>query len=143
VLVAPGAPAAEVPGVRVAAAGLSVVVVDDNEDAGATLAEVLTLRGHRVRVETTGQAGVEAVLATAPDVLLCDISLPDMTGYEVVRAARAAPAARPLVAIAITGHAQPDDLRRAREAGFDAHLAKPMSLTELDSLLASRAPSPR
>jgi CheY-like chemotaxis protein len=79
---------------------------------------------------------VEAVTAGRPDVLICDISLPDMTGYELLRVVRDIVPAAPLLAIALTGLAQPEDLRRAKEAGFDAHLAKPVSLPALDSLLA-------
>jgi CheY-like chemotaxis protein len=82
---------------------------------------------------------VEAVSAGRPDVVICDVGLPDMDGFEVVRRIRAAlPAPRPFT-IALTGYTQPQDRAQALEAGFDAHLAKPPSFAELDRILAAVA----
>jgi CheY-like chemotaxis protein len=119
------------------AAPLSILLVEDNEDAGATLAEVLSLAGHRVRVVATGRAGVEAAAASPPDVLLCDLGLPDISGLDVVRAIRAAEPARSTFAIALTGYAQPRDREAALAAGFDAHLAKPIEPSVLRQTLAA------
>jgi PAS domain S-box-containing protein len=105
--------------------GLRVLVVEDNEDAAATLADLIALGGNTVEVVDRGRAGVEAALAARADVLFCDLGLPDMTGHEVIRAIRASPAGRDLYAVALTGYAQPHDRAEALAAGFDAHLPKP------------------
>jgi signal transduction histidine kinase/ActR/RegA family two-component response regulator len=120
-------------------ATLSILIVDDNEDAGATLADLLALAGHSVRVVTTGQAGIDAASVHPPDALICDIGLPDRSGYEVIRTLRATPSASRVFAISLTGYAQPRDRQRAVEAGFDAHLAKPPSFDELNELLSTAA----
>jgi PAS domain S-box-containing protein len=114
---------------------LSIVVVDDNVDAGETLAALLALEGHDARVACDGRAGIAACEAAPPDVLVCDIGLPDVDGYEVVRAVRRRCGDR-VYAVALTGFAQGEDVARAREAGFDAHVAKPPSFDALRSLLA-------
>jgi signal transduction histidine kinase/CheY-like chemotaxis protein len=137
---APGPPdAAAGAAVEAAPSSLSILVVEDNLDAGATLADVLALGGHAVRVVTTGQAGLDAALAAPPDVLVCDVGLPDMTGHDVIRTLRAAASGRLPYAIALTGYAQPQDRDAALEAGFDAHLAKPPPLAALNALLAGAA----
>lgn len=125
------------------AGGLSVLIVEDNEDAGASLADLLALSGYDATVVGTGRAGVEAVAVRAPDVLICDVGLPDLTGHEVIRAIRAGPAGKELFAIALTGYAQPRDREEALEAGFDAHLPKPPPLDQLSALLARVAVAKR
>jgi signal transduction histidine kinase/CheY-like chemotaxis protein len=117
------------------APGLSILLVEDNEDARESLALLLTLSGHDVNVVTTGRAGVEAVSAHHPDVLICDVGLPDLSGFEVIRAIRAEHPASGLFAIALTGYAQPQDRDQAFKAGFDAHLAKPPDFAQLDQIL--------
>jgi PAS domain S-box-containing protein len=115
---------------------LDVLIVEDNPDAGATLADLLELQGHRTRVALDGASGIAAFAASPPDVLICDVGLPDLDGHEVVRRVRRLEGGGAVFAIALTGYAQPDDVRRALEAGFDAHLAKPPVLEKLDELLA-------
>ena len=112
--------------------GLSILLVEDNEDARESLALLLTLNGHEVNAVTTGRAGVESVSAHPPDVLICDVGLPDLSGFQVIRAIRAAHPSAGLFAIALTGHAQPQDRDQAFQSGFDAHLAKPPDFVELD-----------
>jgi PAS domain S-box-containing protein len=131
----PEAPREARPGAR-APSGLSVLLVEDNRDAGETLREILELQGHRARLALDGHAGLAAFLEAVPDVVICDIGLPDMTGYEVVRRLRLLPGGATVLAVALTGYAQPEDVDAARAAGFDAHLAKPPPLEELDALLA-------
>jgi PAS domain S-box-containing protein len=123
--------------------GLSVLVVEDHEDAGSSLADVLELLGHRVQLVSSGRAGVKAASAHMPDVLICDLGLPDMDGHQVIRAIRELPSARGLFGIALTGLAQPSDRQEALSSGFDAHLAKPASVEELEALLAEAAESSR
>jgi signal transduction histidine kinase/CheY-like chemotaxis protein len=115
---------------------LRVLVVDDNVDAAQSLAVLLNLWGHEVCTAHDGAAALEAAQAWQPEVVLLDIGLPGMDGYEVARRLRAAQGpARPLL-VALTGYAQEEDRRRSREAGFDRHLVKPADPETLEVLLA-------
>jgi PAS domain S-box-containing protein len=109
-----------------------VLVVEDNEDAANTLREVLELDDHVVEVAYTGREGLEKARAFHPDLVLCDIGLPEMDGYEVARGIRADPRLDDVGLVAVSGYAQPEDVAAAREAGFQAHLAKPPSLEALE-----------
>jgi CheY-like chemotaxis protein len=100
---------------------------------------MLTLNDHSVSAVATGRRGVEAASTLAPDVVICDIGLPDLTGLEVIRAIRTHHPAAGIFAIALTGYAQADDREQALAAGFDAHLPKPPRFDELDQLLAEVA----
>jgi CheY-like chemotaxis protein len=122
-----------------AAAARLVLVVDDNVDAAASLCDVVTHFGHSVEAVHDGRAAVAAAREHHPDVVLCDIGLPGMSGYEVARAVRADPALRGAFLVALTGYATPDDQRRATEAGFDGHVAKPSTIEQLRGVIA-RAP---
>ena len=112
-----------------------ILVVEDHPDAGQSLAEVLELKGHRVHVAGDGQAGIELARSLKPDVVLCDLGLPVRDGYEVARELRADERLRSTRLVALSGYAQPADRRRSLEAGFDVHLAKPLSIDELMSVL--------
>jgi PAS domain S-box-containing protein len=116
--------------------GRVVLVVEDNVDAATSLAEILELHGHRVRVARDGVSGIELARELRPDVVLCDIGLPDVDGYEVARTLRREEALRSTRLVALSGYAQPEDRRRARDAGFDAHMAKPPDVDELMRALA-------
>jgi CheY-like chemotaxis protein len=113
-----------------------IVVVEDHADARAALEMVLHLEGHRVRTVADGREAVDVILAEQPDVAFVDIGLPGIDGHEVARRLRAAPGGRDLVLVALTGYGRPDDARRVREAGFDAHLVKPVDSETLEELLA-------
>jgi CheY-like chemotaxis protein len=116
--------------------GLRVLVVDDNHDAVETLAMLLGLWGHDVRLAADGPSAVETAVAHRPDVVLLDISLPGMSGYEVAERLRADPDLRDTVLVAMTGHGQPEDKRDTRAAGFTLHLVKPVEPDRLRKLLA-------
>jgi len=105
---------------------LRVLVVEDNRDAAESLRLLLELLGHEVRVAGTGPEGVKLAHAWDPDVVLCDIGLPGLNGYEVAVQLRQDPVTAGARLIAITGYGQEDDLRRSQVAGFDAHLTKPV-----------------
>ncbi|MFT3914625.1 MAG: PAS domain S-box protein [Anaeromyxobacteraceae bacterium] len=122
------------------AARLRVLVIDDNADAAQTLADALELEGHEVTVARNGTVGLRLARELQPDLVLCDLGLPDLDGYEVARRLRADDALRYTRLIAVSGYAQPEDIERAREAGFDVHLPKPAPLEELSSLLAGQPP---
>jgi len=108
------------------AAPLRVLVVDDNVDGASTLAELLRSTGHRVETAHDGAEAVEATERFAPDVMILDIGLPQMSGYEVCRRIRATAGGHRLPIVAMTGWGQDEDRRKSAEAGFDAHLVKPV-----------------
>jgi CheY-like chemotaxis protein len=110
-----------------------VLVVDDNADAADSLALLLGLQGHQTESVHGAHQAIERARAFAPDVVLLDIGLPEMDGYEVARRLRAEGTAG--VLIALTGYAQPEDVRRAEAAGFDAHVTKPVAFSELARVL--------
>jgi CheY-like chemotaxis protein len=109
-------------------------VVDDNEDSAGSLADVLALLGHAVEVAHDGPSALAKARENAPDVVLCDIGLPGMSGYDVAKALRAD--GNRVHLVAVTGYAQPGDVKRALEAGFDGHLAKPVDVAHVQRLLA-------
>ena len=113
-----------------------ILIIEDNRDAAETLGEVLQLEGHEVAIAFDGRSGVERVRSLRPDVVFCDVGLPELDGYGVARAVRADPAIAATVLIALTGYALPDDQRHALDAGFDHHLSKPVDLVEFPRLLA-------
>ncbi len=125
------------------AAGRRILVVDDNRDSAASLALLLELTGNEVR---TAHDGLEAVAAAAeqrPDVVLMDIGMPVLNGYDAARRIHAEPWSEGMVLVAVTGWGQEEDRRRTTEAGFDGHLVKPVDYTAFLKLLAAlpaRAP---
>ncbi len=116
---------------------LRILLVEDNADAAQSLAEILQLKGHEVSVARDGRSGIATARELRPNVVLCDVGLPDISGYEVARTLRSDPALNATRLVAISGYAHPEDHDRGRRAGFDAHLAKPASLELLDELLAA------
>ncbi len=111
-----------------------ILIVEDNADGRESLALLLRLLGHHVVVAEDGPRGIQAALADKPQIALIDIGLPGCDGYEVARQVRAA-LQKGTVLVALTGHSQPEDRRRALEAGFDTHLTKPVELEALQQLL--------
>jgi PAS domain S-box-containing protein len=116
-----------------------VLVVDDNVDAAESLAQLLTLKGHDVRVAFDGLSGVAVAGVFEPDLVFLDIGMPGLDGYEVARRLRREPA-RPMRLVALTGYGQEEDRRRAQQAGFDGHLVKPLELDALEAMLRPDQP---
>lgn len=112
-----------------------ILIVEDNPDAAAALLDLLETLGHRVSVAQDGSDGLEFLRRNSVDVVLCDIGLPGMSGYDVAEAVRADPALRDLHLVAVTGYGLPEDKARGARAGFDAHLTKPVDLDVLERLL--------
>jgi PAS domain S-box-containing protein len=129
-----------VPSHATADRGCKVLVIEDNKDAGDTLSEAFGLSGHRVVVAYDGETGLAKARTFLPDVVVCDIGLPgQLDGYAVARALRRDARTASALLVALTGYAQPEDQRRALDAGFDVHLAKPPDLAVLDRLMAQRS----
>jgi two-component system CheB/CheR fusion protein len=116
-----------------------VLVIEDNLDAAESLREALQLSRHAVEVAYNGTEGLNKAKVFKPDVILCDIGLPGMDGYEVARTVRADPDLHSIYLVALTGYALPEDLARARRAGFEQHLAKPPSMDRIETVLAEAA----
>jgi signal transduction histidine kinase/ActR/RegA family two-component response regulator len=114
-----------------------VLVVDDNRDAAQSLGLLLTLLGVEVRVVNDGRSALEILSSYRPTVVLLDIGMPGMDGYEVAQRIRQRSEFRDVMLIALTGWGQEEDRRRTSQAGFDHHLLKPADMTELKSLFAS------
>ena len=117
---------------------LRLLVVDDNQDAAVSLARLLTLEGHEVRIAHSGTDAFEILKTFLPHLLLLDLGMPDMDGYEVASRIRKMPGLENIVIAALTGWGQVEDRRKTSEAGFDYHLMKPLDLHELETILADR-----
>ncbi len=114
-----------------------VLVIEDNRDTAETLLDLLELLGHESEVALDGERGLELVRSFRPDVVLCDIGLPGISGYDVAAVLRRDPATAGLQLIAVSGYGQAEDTLRTREAGFDHHLVKPVEPDHLVRLLGA------
>jgi PAS domain S-box-containing protein len=114
---------------------LHILICDDNKDAARTLAMLLELDDHRVEVAHHGRMALSMFRASRPDVVVLDIGLPELSGYEVARLLRQEPGGEQVCLIALTGYGQESDRTRAREAGFDAHLVKPAAIEQVRDVL--------
>ena len=116
-------------------APLRILVVDDNLDAADSLGMVLRMMGHDVETAHDGLEAMGAATAFRPDVILLDIGLPKLDGYEVARRIREQDGGADVVLVALTGWGQEEDRQRSREAGFDLHMTKPVDFKALQKLL--------
>jgi CheY-like chemotaxis protein len=128
------APAGFVPGT--APQRHRVLVIEDNRDSGDSLRDALAAMGHEVSVARDGPEGLSLAASFAPTVVLCDLGLPRMSGYEVAQRLRADGRFRELPLIALSGYASAEDRERAFAAGFSDHVAKPASMEALGRMLA-------
>ena len=112
-----------------------ILIVEDNDDSRESLRLLLESIGHLVLPAADGREALTLAVAEQPDVMLIDIGLPGLDGYALARAIRADARGRTMRLIALTGYGQADDRRRALEAGFDAHVVKPVPVSVLRSLL--------
>jgi CheY-like chemotaxis protein len=122
------APAREGPGRR-------ILLADDNVDFATSLGEILSARGHQVRIAHDGAEALREAESFLPDVAFVDIGMPKVHGYEVARRIRATPATARTLLVAVTGWGQENDRRRAREAGFDRHLVKPVDPGDIEAIV--------
>jgi CheY-like chemotaxis protein len=136
-----GALSNQVPETKLPEAGSRhILVIEDNEDGRESLEALLKLLGHRVVAAVDGSQGIALALQARPEVALIDIGLPGLDGFQVAEQIRAA-LGQTIRLVAMTGFGQPDDRRRAREAGFDAHLVKPVEVDALQQILMSATAS--
>jgi CheY-like chemotaxis protein len=126
------APAAE-PG---SAQSRRILIVDDNRDAATSLGMLLQLGGCETEMAFDGLSAIEVGASFRPDVILMDIGLPGIDGFEAAQRIRSEPWGKQVMLIAVTGWAQAEDRERSRQAGFDAHLVKPVDHAALMKLLA-------
>jgi two-component system, chemotaxis family, CheB/CheR fusion protein len=112
-----------------------ILIADDNRDALDSLANLLQLAGHEVHKALDGEQALQSAAQLRPEILLLDIGMPGMDGYEVARRLRSQPWGSKLLLVALTGWGQDNDRRRSREAGFDSHWVKPLDLDKLSQLL--------
>jgi CheY-like chemotaxis protein len=123
-----------------APSGRRVLVVDDNYDSADSMATLLKLTGNECKMAHGGHTAVELAETFGPDIILLDIGLPQMDGYEVCKAIRAQSWGSDISIIAMTGWGQDEDRERSKEAGFDFHLVKPVDFRELSKLVADIPP---
>lgn len=144
-LQAPARPRLAVAAPRLTTRARRVLVVEDNADAAESLRDALELGDHEVEIASSGPEGVEAARRYVPDVVLCDIGLPELDGYGVARAIRSDPdpAVRSAYLVALSGYALREDVERSIAAGFDRHVAKPPSIEALERLLHEAQPEGR
>ncbi len=121
---------------------LRVLIVEDEADTAEALEMILTMMGHQVRTAHSGLAALQTAKDHRPDVILLDIGLPELDGYQVAERLRETPdAMQNVVLVAMTGHGEAKDRQRAVRAGFDHHMVKPVDPRKLEQLLTSIARS--
>ncbi len=133
----PRAPKAVLPALTKALRAVRVLVVDDNQDSVATLSRLLHVMGNQAMTAHDGARALELAAKFRPDVILLDIGLPGMDGYEVARRIRSLPGLESTVLVALTGYGSTEDRQHSENAGFHAHLVKPVDLDELGEILAN------
>jgi CheY-like chemotaxis protein len=118
--------------------GRRILVVDDNVDTTEMLSLLLEMHGHETHVAHSGRSAMRVANDVRPDVVLLDLGLPDMDGCDVARELRDRPSGRGLLLVALTGWGGDEDRQRTHEAGFDAHLLKPVLWEQLEPLLQTK-----
>ena len=116
---------------------LTVLLIEDNKDLSRVMGELIAFVGYRAETAYNGTEGIALAKELRPDVIICDLGLPGMSGYEVARLIRKDPKLRNIFLIALSGYAQPEDIERSIEAGFDRHLGKPVSIETLQQVFNS------
>lgn len=120
-----------------------ILIVEDNEDSAESLKMLLEALGYAAHVARDGEAALSAALALQPEVILMDVGLPGMNGYEAARRIRRQSVNRNMLIVALTGWGHQTDRRRSAEAGIDHHLVKPLDLEKLRQILQSGPPRDR
>ena len=121
---------------KASSAGRRILIVDDNAEAVKTTQMLLELWGHEIQTALDGPSGIKAAQIFKPEVIILDIGLPGMNGYEVAKCLRQLPGTEKVLLIALSGYGQEEDLRKSKEAGFDHHLVKPADMDQLQALIS-------
>ena len=116
---------------------MRILVVDDNRDAAESLAMMLSLMGNESKTAYDGLEALEVAATFRPDLILLDIGMPKLNGYDTARQIRQQPWGKHAVLVALTGWGQDDDRRKSLDAGFDSHMVKPIELPALEKLLST------
>lgn len=114
-----------------------ILIIDDNQDSAEMVAMLLSLSGHDVKVAVDGEEAIEVARAYHPEVVLLDLGLPGIDGYEVARRLQSEGLSGEML-VAVSGYGQPEDRLRTKAAGFDAHLIKPIDPTEVRKVVEQR-----
>jgi CheY-like chemotaxis protein len=114
---------------------LKILVIDDQRDAVMTLERLLTRLGHEVSTARSGEAGLQLARERLPEIIISDIGLPGMSGYQLAQAIRADETLQPRLLVAVTGRDLEEDRDQALAAGFDRHMVKPVAFDKLSTLL--------
>jgi len=122
--------------------GSRILVVDDNKDSADSLGMLLRLKGNEIRTTYDGLKAVEVAEEFHPELVLLDIGLPKLNGYDVARRIRQQKWGRDMILVALTGWGQDEDRRRSQEAGFNFHIVKPVELSALEELLSGSQAAP-
>lgn len=120
---------------------LHLLLIDDMQELATMTAMLLKLRGYQVDVRLSGRAGIEAIESLKPAVVLCDIGMPELNGYQTAQLIRQQEWGKKVILIALSGYGQEEDKQQAKQAGFDAHLTKPVNMQELEDLIQSIKPT--
>jgi CheY-like chemotaxis protein len=115
-----------------------ILIVDDNRDAAESLAFLLRILGHEVRSVVSGEEALQVLNAFQSDVILLDLGMPGMTGYDLARRIRERPEGTAAVLVALSGWGQAEDRQRTKECGFNYHLVKPADLSDIERILCER-----
>jgi len=118
-----------------------VLIIDDNRDIAEILSSLLEKEGHEVMVAYNGTQGIANARQFRPEVLICDIGLPGLNGYQVAQTFRTDEELKDVILISLTGYTQPEELQRAQEAGFQYQLSKPVDLETLIQALDQIEPT--
>ena len=132
-------PAAQRPAAATRTGQRRILIIEDHADAAESLQLLLEMEGHEVKIANDGRTGLALATTFIPEIVLCDLGLPGMDGFAVARAMRAEPALRDRYLVAVSGYARPEDINESRAAGFDDHLAKPVSLAALHKVFGAAA----
>jgi len=116
---------------------LTILMIEDNKDLARVMCELIAFIGHKAEAAHNGIEGIARARELRPDVVICDIGLPGMSGYEVAKLIRKDTEFKDTFLIALSGYAQPEDVKRSKEAGFDRHLGKPVSIETLQQVLSA------
>lgn len=115
---------------------LKILMIDDNQDFAEIMCELMEMLGHEASFATKGSEGIVKAKQFQPDVIICDIGLPEMNGYEVAQLIRSDHGLKDIFLIALSGYTSQDDHARSMAAGFDRHLAKPVDIDIIENILA-------